>query len=206
MHDVNIRLREYIKAEIIPQYTGFDDAHNIKHVNMVIENSMWIAGRINEPLDINMVYTIAAYHDLGLRFGREKHEMTSAALLLTDGRLRKWFGLDELVMMKEAVEDHRASLEYEPRSVYGRIVGDADRLQPAEVIIERCMQYSKKNFPDYTLEQHAKRCLTHVREKYCKGGYMRLWIVNEDEFTGLSDLRKLADDYERFAGLCKKYY
>lgn len=206
MNRIDTSLREYIEAEILPQYEGFDDAHGKKHVNTVIDNSLQIAGKLNEDLDYNMIYTIAAYHDLGQRFGREKHEITSAALLLVDEKLREWFDLDEMILMKEAVEDHRASLEYEPRSIYGRIVGDADRLQPAEGVIERCMQYSKKHCPDYTFEQHVKRCLDHVEDKYCKGGYMRLWIVKEEDFEELSKLRGYAADYDKFAEICAKYH
>ncbi len=206
MNRIDANLREYIEAAILPQYEGFDDAHGIKHVTTVIDNSLQIAGKLNEDLDYNMIYTIAAYHDLGQRFGREKHEITSAALLLVDEKLREWFDLDEMILMKEAVEDHRASLEYEPRSIYGRIVGDADRLQPAEGVIERCMQYSKKHCPDYTFEQHVKRCLDHVEDKYCMGGYMRLWIVKEEDFEELSKLRRYAADYDKFAEICAKYY
>ena len=42
-------------------------------------------------------------------------------------------------MIGEAVEDHRASLPYEPRSLYGKIISEADRDLDFERILKRTL-------------------------------------------------------------------
>ena len=64
-------LCEHIRERIIPQYVNFDKAHRIDHVEKVIEESMKLA--LHYEVNSAMVYTIAAYHDLGLCEGREFH-------------------------------------------------------------------------------------------------------------------------------------
>ena len=41
--------------------------------------------------------------------------------------IKKYFSDGEIDIMADAIVDHRASLEYETRSVYGRIVSSTDR-------------------------------------------------------------------------------
>lgn len=84
-----------------------------------------------------MVYTIAAYHDLGLCKDRATHHLVSVKFLrmikcCTDGLQRK-----EIRVMKEAVEDHRASSDHESRSIYGKIVAEADRIIDPEIIFKK---------------------------------------------------------------------
>ncbi len=73
-----------------------------------------------------MVYTVAAYHDLGHHIDGKNHEKVSAEMLLADENLREFFSEEEIRIMTEAVYDHRASMEGEPRSIYGKIVSSAD--------------------------------------------------------------------------------
>lgn len=114
-------LREYIEINILPQYATFDKAHRLNHAEKVIEESMKLAQYYEvEPA---MVYTIAAYHDLGLCEGREFHHLISGKILAADEKLRKWFSEAQLQTMKEAVEDHRASNKQAPRSMYGKNCG-----------------------------------------------------------------------------------
>ena len=51
-------LTHYIETEIIPRYEKFDKAHNLSHVQAVIEESLSLA----KQYDVNesMAYTIAA--------------------------------------------------------------------------------------------------------------------------------------------------
>lgn len=132
-------LREYIEINILPQYATFDKAHRLNHAEKVIEESMKLAQYYEvEPA---MVYTIAAYHDLGLCEGREFHHLISGKILAADEKLRKWFSEAQLQTMKEAVEDHRASNKQAPRSMYGKIVAEADRIINPEVSLRRAIQY-----------------------------------------------------------------
>ena len=133
---MNPELEAFIEAEIIPEYKNFGRSHNVEHVRRVISNSLELAKFLGDgKLDEDMAYAIAAYHDLGMSGPREIHHITSGKMLMEDSRLRKWFSSEQIQVMKEAVEDHRASSDHAPRSVYGRIVAEADRDLEPDVVI-----------------------------------------------------------------------
>ena len=48
---------------------------------------------------------------------------------------------EQLLQMKEAIEDHRASNKQAPRTIYGMIVAEADRIIDPEVTLRRTVQY-----------------------------------------------------------------
>ncbi|MCL2703954.1 MAG: HD domain-containing protein [Defluviitaleaceae bacterium] len=186
----------YVMQNILPKYESFDEAHNLEHVNRVIKNSLSIAS--DYSLDINKVYIIAAYHDIGLSQGRTNHEKTSAALLLLDTKLKEWFSDDELRLMSEAVEDHRASNSYEPRSIYGKIVSEADRDIEYITILTRIIQYSLDNYPEFSFEQHFTRSYEHIRDKYGENGYLKLWLDTEINRKNLHEVRRAVASLENF--------
>ena len=99
---MNPELQQYIEREILPRYDHFDKAHQRDHVLMVIQQSLDIASRLDVVLD--MVYTIAAYHDTGLCEGREHHHEVSARILKADQRLRQWFTDEQIAVMADAAE------------------------------------------------------------------------------------------------------
>lgn len=167
-------LRRYIEEEIIPRYDGFDAGHRRGHVLMVIEQSVELARYYD--VDINMVYAIAAYHDVGLAEGRERHHIVSSEFVKADDRLRQWFDEMEISMIAQAVEDHRASNSNEPRSIYGKIVAEADRIISPDIIVRRTIQYGLAHCPQFGKEEHYARFEEHIKEKYAEGGYLKLWI------------------------------
>ena len=185
-------LREYIESAILPLYEAFDPAHQYAHAKAVIEASLKYAAMLHA--DSEMAYTIAAYHDIGLSEGREHHHTVSARMMLADRRLREWFDEAQLGIMAEAVEDHRASNRHEPRSVYGRIVAEADRQIEPLTIIRRTIQYSLSHYPDYSEQQHYERVCEHLHEKYGEGGYLKLWIPQSDNAGKLDELRRWMKD------------
>jgi 23S rRNA maturation mini-RNase III len=91
---VREQIKEYIEQEIIPRYDLFDAAHRRDHVEVVIEASMRYA-RIY-GVDEEMAYVIAAYHDTGLAFGRDKHHSESKRIMLEDSKLREWFSEEQI--------------------------------------------------------------------------------------------------------------
>lgn len=206
--DMNKDLQQFIEADILPQYDGFDAAHRQDHARKVIDESMVLAGDYDVNLD--MVYAIAAYHDLGLCEGREGHHLTSGRIVRNDERLLRWFTPEQIEMMAQAVEDHRASADHAPRSIYGRIVAEADRNIDIDVIITRTLQYGLAHYPELDAEGHINRALQHLHEKYSRNGYLKLWIPgsrNERELHRLWDLiedeaaiRKMLTD--RFDEIC----
>ena len=185
----SLDLVEFVETQILPQYAAFDKAHNMEHVTRVIRCSLDLARKTGA--DLNMAYVIAAYHDLGLSGPRAVHHLTSGKILMSDARLKRWFSADQLKMMKEAVEDHRASASRAPRSIYGKIVAEADRDIEPETVIRRTIQYGMSNYPELNDEGHWQRFMKHMDEKYSVNGYIRLWIQGSENERKLNELREL---------------
>ena len=185
----SLDLVEFVETKILPQYAAFDAAHNMEHVTRVIRHSLELV-RVTGA-DVNMVYAIAAYHDLGMSGPRAVHHITGGKILAADARLKKWFSPEQLQVMREAVEDHRASASHSPRSIYGKIVAEADRDIEPDIVIRRTIQYGLANYPELDHEGHWKRFKEHMDNKYSKDGYIRLWIPNSPNAKRLNDLRNL---------------
>lgn len=185
----SLDLVEFIETQILPQYAKFDKAHNMEHVTHVIRRSLDLARRTGADLD--MAYTIAAYHDLGLSGPRAIHHITSGKILQQDARLKRWFSPEQIRMMKEAVEDHRASASRAPRSIYGKIVAEADRDIDPEKVIRRTIQFGLSNYPEMDTEGHWQRFVKHMDEKYSVNGYIRLWLQGSENERKLKELRQL---------------
>jgi len=193
MSIIDVPITTYIEKHIVTQYSQFDRAHNLDHVRRVIQNSFEIAK--DYLVNLNMVYVVAAYHDIGLLKGRKDHEKNSAAFLLADKKLRDWFSQDEIHIMAQAVEDHRASSDHEPRSIYGKIIADADNDLEYFSVLTRCVQHGLAYFPHYDQDTHFDRVIEHLTEKYGEGGYLQTWLNSEHDRRGLSKIRnKLASD------------
>ena len=185
----SLDLVEFIETKILPQYAAFDAAHNMEHVTRVIRHSLELVKVTGA--DVNMVYAIAAYHDLGMSGPRAVHHITGGKILAADARLKKWFSPEQLKVMREAVEDHRASASHSPRSIYGKIVAEADRDIEKDVVIRRTIQYGLANYPQLDHEGHWKRFKEHMDNKYSKDGYIKLWIPNSPNALRLNELRNL---------------
>ena len=187
MEQLNRELVEYVEREILPRYEAFDAAHRRDHVESVIDRSRALARHYDVVAD--MVYAVAAYHDTGLIEGREHHHTASAAILRADGALRRWFSEEQIEIMAEAVEDHRASADHAPRSIYGKIVAEADRLIEPQTVIRRTVQYGLSHYAHLDREGHFRRFCDHLREKYSDEGYLRLWLPESDNAPRLEELR-----------------
>ena len=189
---INPELKQYIEQEILPRYDSFDAAHRRDHALAVINRSLELCKSFDT--DEQMVYTIAAYHDTGLVEGRESHHTASAHIVRQDNNLRRWFSEEQIAIIADATEDHRASAKNEPRSIYGRIVAEADRQIVPHNIIRRTIQYGLTNYPHLDTEGHWARTVEHLEEKYAEGGYLKLWIADSENGRQLTALRKIVAD------------
>ena len=185
----SLDLVEFIETQILPKYAEFDRAHNMEHVTRVIRSSLELVKTTGA--DINMAYTIAAYHDLGMSGHRADHHIRGGKILANDARLKKWFSPEQIKIMREAVEDHRASASRAPRSIYGKIVAEADRDIDTQTVIRRTIQFGLANYPDLDKEGQWKRFLEHMNSKYSKDGYIKLWIPNSPNAQKINELRNL---------------
>ena len=197
-------IKAYIEREILPCYDGFDAAHRRDHADMVISRSVELAERLGARVD--MAYVIAAYHDTGLAVGRDVHHTESKRILLEDSALREWFSAEDIAIMADAVEDHRASSKQSPRTLYGRIVAEADRLIEPRTILRRTVQFTLTHHPELDREEGYERLVEHMREKYDYGGYLRLWIEESDNAQRLEELRRIIADKPLLRRLYEEIY
>lgn len=186
---VNLELMNFVETQILPLYAEFGASHGINHVQRVINQSIKLAR--NTGADINMVYTIAAYHDIGMSGPRAIHHITGGKILQADQRLRKWFTEDQMTVMREAIEDHRASSSHSPRSMYGKIVAEADRDLEPEVVFRRTIQFGLEQYPDQDKESQWERFRSHMMNKYSAQGYIHLWIPKSPNEAHLRELRAI---------------
>ena len=175
MSQPNLELMNFVERQILPRYNDFGKSHGLGHVQRVIKSSLALAAVT------------------GMAGPRAIHHITSGKILIADARLRKWFSAEQLKIMKEAVEDHRASSSRVPRSIYGKIVAEADRDLEPEVVFSRAILYGIENYPEKNDEQMWQRFRDHMKEKYGRSGYLKLWIPGSPNAKNLETIRKTID-------------
>jgi len=196
-------LKKYLEREIMARYSANDMGHGISHIMYVIDRSLKFAKQVKN-INYDMVYTIAIYHDIGHSIDAENHEEVSAKLLFSDSNLKKYFTLEEITIMSEAVIDHRASLEYEPRSIYGKIISSADRNVSIDEILKRTYSYRINKFPNDSLEKIIEDSKRHIKEKFGPNGYAnnKMYFKDNDYDNFLIEVGNLLKDNDKFR---KKY-
>jgi uncharacterized protein len=204
MNTVNLEIMSFVETSILPRYSEFGTSHGIQHAQQVINNSVKLAHIVGA--DVDMAYVIAAYHDLGLSGPRAIHHLTSGKIVAKDVRLKKWFSPEQIKIIKEAVEDHRASTSHTPRSIYGRIVAEADRDLTPDHVFKRAVQFGLEQYPELDKEQQWERFKHHMDEKYSANGYLRLWIPNSPNEVGLQQIRSIISNNAKLRETFEYYY
>ena len=196
---INEKLQKYIEENIFPVYSKNDLGHNLNHIKYVIKRSLKFAKQLDE-INLDMVYTIASYHDIGHHINPKEHEIVSAKILCDDKNLRNFFNEDEILIMKEAVEDHRASSKKEPRSIYGKIVSSADRNTSVNASIKRAYQYALKNKEISSIYSRIDECRNHLLNKFGTNGYARdkMYFIDDEYDNYLRDITSLCENKDDF--------
>lgn len=201
---INDDLKEYIEENIFIEYSKNEPAHNIDHIKYVINRSFKFADTIPD-INYDMVYTIASYHDIGHHIDSKRHEIISGEIMSKDKNLKRFFSEEELKIIKEAIEDHRASSDHEPRSIYGKIVSTADRNNTVESCLRRSYTYGKKLEPNFTDEELFERAYKHLNMKFGENGYAKFFFKDEEYEKFLKDIRELLSDKNLFIDTQRTY-
>lgn len=196
---INKRLEKYIIEEILPYYEKNDLGHNMEHIKYVIDRSIKFASTVPN-INYDMVYAIACYHDIGHHIDPKNHEKISSEILLSDQKLTDFFTEEEIKIMAEAVNDHRASLETEPRNIYGKIISSADKNTSIEEPLKRTYAYRKNSNPHDSLEKIMNESRLHLIDKFGEAGYApeKIYFPDEQYDKYLIDIRKLLADEKTF--------
>ena len=199
------KLKKYIEETIFPEYQKNEKAHGIEHIQYVIARSFEIVEENALDVNSNMVYTIAAYHDIGHHINDEKHEEISAKMMYKDKKLSSFFSEEERKIMKEAIEDHRASAKKEPRNIYGKIVSSADRNTTVEQCLERSYVYGKKQNSAASNEELYESAFQVLTKKFGENGYAKFYFKDKKYENFLKEIQDLLQDKEKFITTQKMY-
>lgn len=204
MPQVSQEILLYIRQRIYPLYAGFDPAHRLDHAMSVVDSALSMC----RYYDVNpdMVAMAAACHDIGLAEDRRTHHLVSGRMIRENMDLRQWFSEDQIETVAQAAEDHRASSGSVPRSIYGRIIAEADRQIEPATVIRRTFQYGMEHYPEMDKEGHWQRMLEHLHEKYAEGGYLKLWIPESPNAERLGQLRAIIRDTEKLRAMFEDLY
>ncbi|MBR3146335.1 MAG: HD domain-containing protein [Bacilli bacterium] len=202
---INNELKNYIEKNIFPEYNKNEKGHGIDHIKYVIDRSFELVEENNLEVNPNMVYVIAAYHDIGHHIDSKTHEIISAEIMSKDKELTKYFNDEELKIIKEAIADHRASAKENPRSIYGRIVSSADRNNDVNSCLRRTYTYGKKLEPNATDEELFERAHTVLVNKFGEDGYAKFFFKDQKYEVFLKELRELLKDKNKFIETQRQY-
>lgn len=191
---LNNELKMYIENNIFPKYERNEKGHQIDHINYVINRCFELC----KNKDINMLYTIAAYHDIAHYIDSKNHERISAQIMYEDKNLRNFFDEQQLKIMKEAIEDHRASLDREPRSIYGKLISSADRNIDVDESLRRIYFYSSEHFSELSEEETIEECYNHTLKKFGNDGYANFFLEDKNYEDYLKELRGLLNNKNEF--------
>ncbi len=205
MREINPKLKQYIEANIFPEYEKNEKGHGIGHIQDVIQRSFRLISQNHLTVDPNIVYTVCAYHDIGHHIDAKQHEKISAEMMAKDKHLPEFFTEEERKIIQEAIEDHRASSNHEPRSIYGKLVSSADRNNTVELCLERSYRYGKKHLPGATEQELYERAYDALLAKFGEGGYAKFYFHDEDYEKFLTDIRQLLQNKENFCKVQAEY-
>ena len=202
---VNSELKKYIEDNVFPEYDKNEVGHGINHIKDVINRSFELVKENDLDVNLDMVYVIASYHDIGHHIDSANHEKVSADIMSKDNNLKRFFNLSELKIIKEAIEDHRSSSKTDPRSIYGKIVSSADRNNTVEHCLSRTYTYGKRLNPKATDEELFNRAYDVLQEKFGINGYAKYYFKDSKYERFLEELRELLEDKEKFIKTQREY-
>lgn len=197
---MNNELVDYIEANIFPEYLKNDSGHGIEHINYVIERCFKFAEQFDN-IDFDMLYTVAAFHDIAHHIDKKNHEKLSAKLFYENEDMKRFFSDEQRKTIKEGIEDHRASSNSIPRSDYGKIISSADRSTNIDDFLKRTHAYTLKHLPNSTVDEMIDRAYEHTMRKYGSNGYAKHYVEDEDYNNFLKQVRLLLEDKDKFKTL-----
>lgn len=200
MVKINTELKQYIENNILTLYDNNIGGHGIEHIKSVIDRSFELVNEFKLDVNLEMVYVIAAFHDIGYKINPDEHEEVSSKIFKENQDIKKFFNEEQINIISEAIIDHRASLEYEARSIYGKIVSSADREISVENMLERSIKFQSDKHKDEnpSIMQVIDYSYKKLLSKYGKGGYAKMYFQDKKYLDYLNKMQKILEDKEKF--------
>lgn len=197
---INKELKDYIDKQVLTVYKDNIGGHGIDHIKQVIDRSLEIVESFKLDVNLDMVYTIAAFHDISYKEDPDRHEELSALYFLNDEVIKVFFSDEERQIIYEAIIDHRASLEYEARSIYGKIVSSADREISTDNMLKRSylFQRDKHASENPSQEEIIEYSYKKLSSKYGKRGYAKMYYPDQKYLDFLDEMQSLIENKNKF--------
>ena len=197
---IDIELKKYIENNILPLYDNNIGGHGIDHINFVINRSFELVKEFKLEVDLNMVYVIAAFHDIGYKTNPDEHEEVSSQMFMNNQDMKKFFNDEQISVIADAIVDHRASLEYEARSIYGKIVSSADREISVRNMLERSIafQKDKHKHENPTTIEVINYSYKKLSSKYGKSGYAKMYFKDKKYLDYLNEIQEILENKDKF--------
>jgi len=209
MKNIRKEIEEYITNNILVMYDEYDElGHGRGHIDNVIDRSFELVSIFKLDINYEMVFVIAAFHDIGYSIDADYHEEVSSQIFLSDLMIKKFFTEDDIRVIAEAIVDHRASLEYEPRSIYGKLVSSADREISLENMLKRSILFQKNKHKDEnpSVDQIIEYSYQKLFSKYGRVGYAKMYFPDKKYLDYLESIREILDDKNKFIELERQIY
>ena len=194
---INLNLNNYIENNIFPEYSKNDDGHNLEHIKYVINRCIKFAEQFDN-IDLDMLYTVAVFHDIGHHIDKKNHGILSAKIFYDNEDMKHFFNDEQRIIIKEAIEDHRASSNCIPRSNYGKIISSADRSTDVNEFLRRTHAYTLKHHPESTIDEMLIRAYNHTTDKYGDNGYAKHYVVDDEYNEFRNEISNLLSDKNLF--------
>ena len=199
-----VPLRLYLKNYILPIYNNFDKGHDQRHAVEVANFCVLLSKKLNN-VDPDVAYCVGLMHDVGLKNNRDFHHIESGKYIRDSNFLKMIFSKEQIKLIKEAVEDHRASNKKPPRNIYGKIVSDSDRSDglDIDIFIRRCWGY----------RESWQKTMSDVEIFNDIFGYLPIWIkkvkfilpeTKELLKNKFNELKKYSKNKKLFYNICKQ--
>ena len=119
------KLKEYVKKRLAQN----DAAHDFEHITRVLKNAIMISRK--EKASIRMITAAVLLHDIvsyQKSDPRSKNSSTESAEKSRNILKKYGFTQDEIGTISDAIRDHSFSRGVTPKTMVGKILQDADRL------------------------------------------------------------------------------
>ena len=200
---MNRKLKRYIENSVFPEYSKNEKGHGIEHINYVINRCFKFAEQFDN-IDLDMLYAIASFHDIAHHIDKKNHEILSAKIFYENEKMMQFFTDEQRIVIKEAIEDHRASSKNVPRSDYGKIISSADRSTDVDDFLIRTHSYTLKHQPDSTITEMLERAYQHTLDKYGDNGYAKHYVIDDEYIAFRNEISSLLDNKNEFEDRYKK--
>lgn len=142
-------MKEYLN-NIRNIYKEFDTGHDERHYDEVVIFGLNTAKRLNDPtIDMSILITVLAFHDIGRIVGDQNHEVYSATILARNHTVQSLFSSEEIELMQKIVKEHRS--RNTATTIYSKILKDADKI-PSSYLMRRLYRIVGYNYDHYRNE------------------------------------------------------